>query len=292
MSEATETGAFAAAMSAAMKHAAITLTDLRDQLAAHGHPISLTALSYWRSGLRLPERQASLDALPTLESLLGVEPGELARLVAGPAARRLGRVTPFDGLLDYPVMDPVAGEDFHGESDVSRISTQVTVQVGADGGVSATRVRRLVIANRDGVEGITVFMGTDEERGMGDYRFRAVAGCSIYEDRPSANNVRRVQLRFPRPLKLGESALTEVEVTTAADAPIDRTDDYELVAEQRLEEALIWVNFDPGAPPSRCWLYFSERGLKHEWQVEIDAPSVHYRQRDFGPGALGIRWEW
>jgi len=293
MSAASGPGPFASTMSAAMTAADITLTELRDRLAAKGHPISLTALSYWRSGLRMPERRASLEAIPVLETLLQLEPGALARLVAGPTARRLGHVEPFDALLDYPVRDPADGVRLLGESDVSRVSTHVTLQVGADRVIEHTRMRRLVVANRDGVEGLTVFLGTNEESGSDAYRFRAIAGCTIHEDDQPALNVRSVQLRFLRPLMRGESALTEVEVTMAPGADIDIVSDYEVVAEQRLEEILIWVNFAPEALPSRCWAYFEEAGLKHEWPVDIaGAPSVHYRQRDFGPGGLGIRWEW
>lgn len=293
MSTMSEPGAFASTMSAAMARAGITLTELRDRLVSKGHPISLTALSYWRSGLRLPERRASLDAIPVLEVLLELEPGALARLVAGPTARRVGRVERFDALIDYPVRDPGDGEAFRGENDVSRVSTQVTLQLGVDRVIRTARMRRLVVANRDGVEGLTVFLSTNEETGSNAYRFRAIAGCTIHEDYQPAQNVRSVQLRFPRPLMLGESALTEVEVTIAEDAAIDIVSDYEVIAEQRLEEILLWVNFDPDALPRRCWVYFEESGLKHEWPVDIEgAPSVHYRQRDFGPGGLGVRWEW
>jgi len=293
MSATSDPGPFASAMRAAMAASGVRLTDLRDRLAAKGHPISLTALSYWRSGLRLPERRASLEAIPVLETLLQLEPGALARLVPGPAARRLGHVERFDVLIDYPVRDPAEGEAFQGENDVSRVSTQVALQVGADRVIEHTRMRRLVVANRDGVEGFTVFMGTDADAGSGAYRFRAIAGCSVHEDYRPALNVRSVQLRFPRPLMLGESALTEVEVTRAEDADVEIVTDYEVIAEQRVEEILIWVNFSPDALPSRCWVYFEEGGLKHEWPVDIaGAPSVHYRQRDFGPGGLGVRWEW
>lgn len=289
----TDSSAFASTLSAAMVRSGITLTALRDGLLARGHPISLTALSYWRSGLRLPERRGSLEALPVLEALLHLEPGALAKLVAGPAARRLGPVEPFDALIDYPLLDPAEGEEFRGESDISRVSTHVTVHVGADREIVSTRIRRLVVANRDGVEDMTVFLGTDDDHGTQAYRFRAVDGCAIHEEHQPAHNVRRVQLRFPRPLMRGESALTEVEVTLAEDASQEIVDDYEVYAEQRLEEILIWVNFDPRALPRRCWVYFAEGDLKHEWPVDIEgSPSVHYRQRDFGPGGLGIRWEW
>lgn len=284
---------FAATMSAAMERRRITLTDLRDRLASAGHPVSLTALSYWRSGRRLPERRSSLEAIPSLESLLDLERGALAKLVVGPTARRVGKVARFDGLLDYPVTDPREGGSFTGEGDVSRVATHVTVDVGPEREIVRSRMRRIVVANRDGVEGVTVFMATDEQSDVSDREFRAIAGCTITDDRQIARNARSVMLRFPRPLMFGESAITEVEVRQKDGAEPELDDDYEIVAEQRLEEVLLWISFDPAAVPQRCWVYFTEGELRHEWEIDVDgAGSAHYRQRDFGPGTLGIRWAW
>lgn len=283
---------FAATMSAAITRKQITLSELRDRLAARGHSISLTALSYWRSGRRLPERQASLDAIPELESLLDLTPGSLAMFVTGPSAQRVGQLERFDGLLDYPITDPVSTSGFRGERAVSRVSSQVMVHVGAEREILSTRMRRLVVANCDDVDGFTVFIGTDGTD-VGDLEFRAIAGCRIDESRTLAGNVRSVKLMFPRPLMSGESALTEVEVRKAEGAGPELDQAYELAAEERLEEALMWVIFDPAQVPQRCWAFFSEGGVSHEWPIDLGGTfTAHYRQRDFGPGSLGIRWEW
>ncbi|MBO9626518.1 MAG: hypothetical protein J7484_09110, partial [Microbacterium sp.] len=88
-------------------------------------------------------------------------------------------------------------------------------------------------------------------------------------------------------------AITEVEVRQSDGAALELDTDYEVIAEQRLEEVLLWVCFDPTETPRRCWIYFTEGELRHEWPVDIEgAHSAHYRVRDFGPGSLGIRWEW
>lgn len=288
----TDPNPFATALNAALEQKRITLTRLRDELARRGHPLPLGALSYWRSGMRLPERRSSLDAIPELESLLGLEPGALARLLPSPATRRIGQVERFDSLIDYPVQTSSADAALVSENEISRISTQVVLVVGASRRVLSTTTRRLIVAERDGVESMTTFRGTNILNDDGSYRFRAIAGCSIGEVRRSAENVHSVQLVFPQPLMRGESVLTEVEVSgdDVADDPID---DYKLAAEQRLEEATVWVRFDESAIPSRCWVYFHEAGLRHEWPVDIAGTgSVHYRLRDFGPGGLGVRWEW
>lgn len=286
-------GAFAAALRNALERKQMTLTELRAQLKQRGHVLSLTTLSFWRSGQRMPERESSLQAIPVLEELLGLSAGALGRYVSGPVARRIGHAEAFDRLIDYPIEEMATDARFKGENDITRLVTHATLTVGRDRQVRSTRMRRVVMANRDGVEGYSVFLGTNETQGAESYRFEAIAGCTIHEDVHPARNVRQVHLRFPRPLQSGESTITEVEVTHAADPEIDIVDDYEIVAEQKLEEILLWVRFDEQAIPNRCWIYFSEGDLKHEWPVDVDGTfSVHYRQRDFGPGALGIRWAW
>lgn len=288
----TASPTFASALSEAIERRGLSLTQVRDELAARGHPISLAALSYWRSGLRVPERLSSLESIPTLEATLDLEPGSLSRFLISAEARRIGPLQAFETLLDYPVQDPRSTGIFVAERDVSRITAFLTIIVGADRRIASTNVRRLVVANRDGVDGMTTFLSTSVPDEDGTYRFRAVAGCRIGEVRQAADNVHEVRLLFPRPLLRGESILTEVEVTGEDTGP-EPIDDYELAAEHRLEELLIWLRFDERETPAKCWLYFHEGDLKHEWPIDVEGlDSVHYRLRDFGPGGLGIRWEW
>ncbi|MBO9626517.1 MAG: hypothetical protein J7484_09105, partial [Microbacterium sp.] len=84
--------------------------------------------------------------------------------------------------------------------DVSRVATHVTVNVGTKREIVWTRMRRVVVANRDGVEGMTVFMATEGDVDICEREFRAIAGCTIGDDRRLARNARSVMLTFPRPL--------------------------------------------------------------------------------------------
>ncbi|MBM7519761.1 hypothetical protein [Nocardioides nitrophenolicus] len=277
---------FADALGEAMARRGATLTHLRDRLAERGHPVSLTALSYWRSGQREPERVASIEAIPELEAVLGLETGALSRRLSGRARRRVGAVEPFDSLLGDPAVDAVIGEE-----DVCRVSSHLVVDVGAQGEIVRARVRQVVVADREGVDGVTLFVGPDVGTQENAVVMTAVAGCTIEETHDLENGIRGSRLVFERPLGLGESTVTEIEATT--EGGLDLETDYALAAEQRLEEALVWVRFHPDRLPSRCWVYFSEGGLRHDWPVELaGARSVNYRQTGFGPGSLGVRWEW
>lgn len=276
---------FAEALGAAMEKRGATLTHLRDRLAERGHPVSLTALSYWRSGQREPEREASLQAIPELEALLGLETGVLSRRLTGRMRRRVGAVEPFDELLGDPAVEAVIGEE-----DVCRVSSHLVVDVGAQGEIRRARVRQVVVADREGVDGVTLFVGPDVGTQANAVVMTAVAGCTIEETYDVENGIRGARLVFERPLALGESTITEIEARTEG---LDLETDYALAAEQRLEEALVWVRFHPDRLPTRCWVYFAEGGLAHEWPVDLaGGRSVHYRQTAFGPGRLGARWEW
>ncbi len=284
---------FADALRVAMERNQLTLGEVRDRLAHKGHSVSITALSYWRAGRREPARPASFEAVIELETILDLLPGSLTQLLSGRSARRARRIEPFDRIVDYPMLDPVAGTTTDGDPDITRLATHVTVDIGPHHEIARTHVRRLVVANRDGVDGLTVFTGTDEDGGIDDNIYCAVAGCTVAEVRDVARNVRTVRLQPSRPLRNGESWLSEVEVTQREGAGLHLATAYEIVAQQRLEEATVWIRFDPDAVPTRSWMFFSEAGLTHQWRADtVETASVHHRQRDFGPGFLGISWEW
>lgn len=269
-----------------MQRRHLTLTGVRDRLAARGHPVSLTALSYWRSGQREPERVTSMEAIPELEALLGLDSGELSRRLSARLRRRAGGPQPFDELLGVPAVEKVVGED-----EVCRVSSHLVVDVGDQGEIVRARLRQLLLADREGVDGVTLFVGPDTGTSENTVSLRAVAGCTLGEVRDVESAIRATRLIFERPLALGESTVTEIEAFRADG--LDLETEYALAAEQRLEEALVWVRFHPERVPARCWVFFSEGGLRHEWPVDLaGARSLHYRQTGFGPGSIGARWEW
>ncbi len=280
---------FGEALAAAMRRRGIALSQLRERLEGRGHKVSLTALSYWRSGQRTPDRVSSLEAIAEAEAILGLKHGELLNRLPSPSRRRAGSPVPFDELLlGYATAEPAVTED-----DVHRVSAHLAADLDATGALLGGRLRQVVVADREGVSGYTLFHGpaaTDEENRT---LVLPVAGCTVEDVRDLEHGIRSTRIVFERPLRLGEAAMTEVEVRNADDAPPDRDQEYAFAAEQRLEEAVVWVRFHADRVPARVWLFFSEAGLRHEWEVSLDgARSVHHRQTDFGPGTLGARWEW
>lgn len=261
---------------AALTRRRVTLSEVRERLAAQGHTISLTTLSYWRAGQRVPARRASLDALPSLEAILGLQPGELSdRLEEAPT-------TPYDELIGLPVDGST-----HPAEPLVRLTAQVVVDVGADGEIVRATARQVALAEEDGVEGTVVHV---RREGDSEPRIRALGGCSVAETWEQPTGTRSARLCFDRPLRRGEETLWEVEVTWSE--PIQPTD-FPLVTSQRLEEALLWVRFHPDRIPARAWVDFAEGGLGQEDEIRVvGAAGVHHRQTGFGPGTLKVRWEW
>lgn len=281
-------GEFADAFGAALERRRVTLTWLRDRLLDSGHEVSLGALSYWRSGRREPARQSSLEALAEVERLLGLARGDLSSLI-DPRRRTTG---PGDwdeiaGLIERAAPGELVGEDV-----VRRISMIGVVDLDEDGHLVRIAVRQLFAAVVDDVEAVTMFVGPSVELGPTPLELRAVAGCTIGRTRQTSNGVRAAELRFERSLRAGEAVMTEVELTPAPGV-VETDVEYGLVAEQRLEECLLWVRFHPARQPSRVWLRFSEKNLQHEWEVDLlGATGLHHRLTAFGPGLSVVRWEW
>ncbi len=283
-----DTFGFGEALAAAMSRRRLSLSELRDRLAGRGHQVSLTALSYWRSGQRMPDRRSSIEAIAEVEAILGLKQGDLLHRLPGPGRRKVGDPVPFDELL----LGFASAEPAVTDGDVYRVVVHLTADINERGELHRGWLRQLFVADRDGVTGYTLFHGPAEEDVNTTVVF-PVAGCTVEDLRDFEHGIRSTRIAFDRPLQMGESTLTEVGIRNADDAPPDLDREWALAAEQRLEEAVVWVRFHPDKVPARVWVFFAEAGLRHEWEMPLDGAShLHYRQTDFGPGTLGVRWEW
>lgn len=291
-------GDFAATLGTALAERGVGLSWLRDRLADRGHPVSLGALSYWRSGQREPRRHASLDAVAVIEDLLGLDDGALLSTLG-----RRGRSgpMPFDDLIGLARR---VGRDrgLVGEDEVDRLAFDLVIDVGPDRRVTQVRSTQVFVATVDGAAGVTMFVapgvgtGATQFDELTDYEhdtvLRAVSGCSIDGVVHVVDGISAARLVFDRPLALGESVVTEVVMEPVTDeAAFDA--EWGAVAEQRLEACMVWVRFHPDALPSAAWVGFQEAGIAHEWPVSLEgATGLLHRQTDFGPGLCTARWEW
>ncbi|QNA91973.1 MULTISPECIES: hypothetical protein [unclassified Microbacterium] len=144
-------GAFAAALRAAISERGITLARLQQQLVDDGNAVSMATLSYWRSGDRQPEGAQSLSVVEGIEDRLRLGRGHLSALL-GPSVR-LGSIPPprlpFDEERENrETAETLAALRSTPQDTLRDLSTQLTVQVGADGAVERTVMRSLVQATQ------------------------------------------------------------------------------------------------------------------------------------------------
>ncbi|RCK69647.1 hypothetical protein DT076_09305 [Desertihabitans brevis] len=267
-----------------------TLTALRRQLVERGNPVSLSTLSYWRSGQRVPEGADSRLVVRDIEEILGLEPDELQRSV--PPSRRLGPRGPAraDRLLARDGVPEIFAElgldDLMNGLYVEWLHRWV--DIGPDGAPTAFGNRGLYRAGRPGIERLAemyVALSQDSD----PFATIETIGCSLGRviRRPEAK-VSVAELLLPRPLHLGEEVMLEWTMRPQHAVPAQR---FECYTEQRNQEILASVRFHPDRLPAWVERYTDSEGGSELYPAQVDGFTVvHHRQRNFGPGTLGVRW--
>jgi hypothetical protein len=100
------------------------------------------------------------------------------------------------------------------------------------------------------------------------------------------------ELVLPRPLDDGETALIETRTQLGNLGNQDTSYFHHL--DRRTPDTVIWVRFDPQSPPARC-----VRTMQLLGEPAVDTPldlggltTAHVAVRAFGPGRVGLSWEW
>jgi hypothetical protein len=287
---------FGEAMGHAMELRGLTLMALQRRLADRGHRVSAGTLSYWRSGQRQPEKPASLDAVSEIEDLLGLDPGALRSRI-GPS-RRPGPPLPqvADGAAapaDVPVQDALRELGLVGVGQqLQNVTVHITVDVDADRQMTRQTVRTMLRATSGGAQRWyhVIFAGQPvPEPLVLDRVVGARVGATV--DRPEFG-LFVSELVLPRPLAVGETAIVETSTRFIDLGAPDTT--YFHYIDRRMAEVVIWVRFDPTALPARCVQTvqpIDETAV--ETRVHLGGlDSVHVVARSFGPGHVGLTWEW
>jgi hypothetical protein len=286
---------FARVLRGAIRARGLGLERIRDRLRAQGVSVSLATLSYWQSGRSRPERRDSLAAVQLLESVLEVPAGSLVDSLGPP--RRRGR-----WLSTVPVPPEVAAfwarpgavEDAVSEVDIkwderlTRISQHDRVFVGPEGGERSYHSRQVLRAEADGPDRWVVIMHLDEhDRVLPE--IRPLRHCRLGRTvlRP-ADGLLVAELLFDRPLRKGETVITEHELVNSA--PYPPATNYERKFRLPVREFVLEVCFDPAGLPVDCVRY-SQADEADEVAVRVEPQeSVHGVALNFGPGRYGFRW--
>jgi hypothetical protein len=285
--------AFDRAFADAIARRGVTLAWLNRRLVECGRPVSVTALSYWRSGRSQPERKTSRDAVDEIEQLLGVERGHLSSLI-GPSRRpgpQPAEVTTAELFASKPgVLLALRALGFDGLYDeLTEELRHIAVDVDENGHTTSLGVRAMMRARHDGAQRSPVIVTTEE--GEDSPEFVAIAGCSFGRNRMDARaRLYATELLLDRKLAAGETYL--VEHQTVFRSPMADTFSNHF-APRRLRSLLIWVRFHPERLPRTVERYRRDDNGERVEPLDLGGgSSVHILERGFGPGMLGIRWTW
>jgi hypothetical protein len=291
---ATSDTAFSTALRTAIARSGLSLDRLQARLQANGIAVSVTALSYWQSGKRQPERASSLSAVRVLEDLLGLRPGELLSLLPPPRPRGLARqrtepvnfpVEALRALLER-VGAPHALEQ---QQRLNLASLHDRCEIAADGGQRSMTARAVFQATADGQDRWLLVYDHGGAQ-TGPPRLHALRNCRAgrVEVDPD-HGLTAAELIFDHSIDRGETQLIEYTLTNGGPPYPECANTYYREFRRPVREYLLEIQFD--AAPEHCWQYARTRDAEEGRDLHRDGTgSVHAVALDFGPGVFGIGW--
>src|SRR5690606_16039778 len=302
LAELLRTAPFKAALRAAIRASRLSLERIQHRLRQRGTPVSITALSYWQSCRRRPERPDSLLALRQLEQVLGVPDGSLSALLGPPRPR--GRTR--QAAAEAPPLSALWSEhetaaelltqiDTSHDSKLTRLSHHDVVHVDQHGKLRKIRTHKLLRAAANGVDRwIIMFDGASSAETPPV--IRPIRYCRLGQVLTDhARDLVVAELLFDRTLARGETLLLEYEITDPPSGPNEPEHSFCRLFRLPVRQYVIEVQFDPTHPPKHCEGYVGDTSTR---EVEPPKPLVvdrygraHAVALDFGLGVFGVRWE-
>lgn len=283
---------FATAFAEGLERRGMSLAALRNELVARGTPVSLAALSYWRSGRRQPEQEQSLRAVALIEEILGMFPGELESLTAPGRRRRWPRSDPLDVNPDRrDAKTRLLGQLGMSSPFEEVVERDVTTKYDLDVRGRAVRFTHISVLEAivPGARRLALVMvgeNPDEPpltfTALGGYRLGRVV-------RDDTSMVTVAEMLLDDELPMGQTAIVEQQVELDG-----AEDDNELLywAWPRVNSVSQWVRFHPDMVPDWCEAFTVINGIEESEEVPIRGSSVHRTVTRFGPGTVGLRWFW
>lgn len=295
---------FASELRRAIKASGLSLDRIQYRLRNRGAAVSITALSYWQSGKRQPERARSISAVRALEQILDRPDGSLVNLLPPPRprgpARRSGVLAPagtvrFAREVLRPLLerlDAAAVLDEHLNLQLAGLHDRC--EIAADGGQRTVTSRAVFEANADDQRRWLLVYAHDDAGTPPPVPY-ALRNCTVGRtaiDR--RHGIMAAELLFDRAAHRGETYLIEYLLAYAG-PPFPRCGNTRWREFRRpVREYLLEVQFGVARQPARCWQYQSmgSNGSGTRRELTVDGSGgVHAVALDFGPGVFGIAWE-
>lgn len=302
LADALRAGPFEVALRTAIRASRLSLERIQHRLRTRGTPVSITALSYWQSGRRRPERPDSLLALQQLEDVLDVPDGSLAALLGPPRPRGRTRqlandAPPLSALWseNESAVELLNEVDTSHDGKLTRLSHHDVIHIDAHGNQRKVRVSKLIRAECNGADRWVVMFDGASSSELSPF-IRPIRSCRLGQVHTDhTRDVIVAELLFDRPLERGETILMEYEIV---EPPTGSNEvDYSFCRLFRLpvRQYILEMQFDPASPPMRCESYVGDSAAQ---DVEPPKPMTldrygraHAVVLDFGMGVFGARWE-
>jgi hypothetical protein len=293
---------FAIRLRAAIATSGLSLDRIQARLRARGVVVSVTALSYWQSGKRQPERQSSLSAVRTLEEILDVPAGSLLGLLppprprGGAGKRRAGgEPMSFPREVLQPLLEKVgAPHALDRQQPLKMVGLHDLCEIAADGGQRAVTARAVFQAVADGQDR-WLLVYTQDDPAAGVPELRAVRNCRVGRaETDEAHGLLVTELLFDQPINRGETHLIEYTLTNSGPPYPECRNTHYREFRRPVREYLLEVRFSRGTAPDRCWQYsrHGANGTLARRPLKLDGEDgVHAVAFDFGPGVFGIDWD-
>lgn len=302
LSELLRTGPFEAALRAAIRTSRLSLDRIQHHLRARGTPVSITALSYWQSGRRRPERPDSLLAVRQLEQVLGIPQGALFALVGPPRPRgRNSQPTTRRSALTALWTEQENATELLTKIDTShdhklmRLSHHDVVHVDKHGEQRRVHTKKVVRAEADGVDRwILMFDGSSDNETPAVIRpLRSCRLGQVLTDH--ARDLVVAELLFDRTLSRGETLLLEYEVLDPPAGASQPPHSFCRVFRMPIRQYVLEMRFAPENPPYECESYVSESvsdPMQRPTPLSVDEYGhTHVVTLDFNMGVFGARWQ-
>lgn len=282
------TGAFPEALRAAIAARNVTLVWLRNRLADRGSPVSLTTLSYWRSGRRNPEGAGSLAAVEAIEELLGTPAGQLSGHLR--STRRTGPLPPprmpiGDDALRQDMTDSLAAVGAPPLTTLRDLSTHVVADIDQHGCLRRRQIRMLVQAT-SGTLARLAWVEVSRSPTTSAPRLTEMTGARLGPTHDHPNQmIRAYALELEREVAAPDTALVEWSTDFDEDYPAEPELGHFVARPAR--EVMIWVRFHPDRLPRWCEEQVDGEAAR---PLKMYARTIHATRNQFGPGVLNVRW--
>lgn len=295
MSRASSSGpvqpaSFRESFNTALMGSGYTLKRLSDRLLERGLPVSVSALSRWRSGERRPDGIRSLRLLTVIEQELGVLPGVLTGTLIG-RSRRLGSITPDTGLDVAPTVLALWDSlQVAPRSDVRALSIQEDIEIDSSGSVRAVSSVGIFQGMRDTVRSIGIIMDANPQSSEPPEVTLRTGGTVADSRMASDGTALGISVELDTALTVGATGLLSWNTLYPADQPSPLH--YACQMSHPVREVLVVLHFAGPHPPTWIDEVLNTRDDLHRRTHPGNTSSFHTIHSGIGPGQLQLSWGW